>query len=362
MKANQKLHDLGQSLWLDHMTRDLLSSGTLKRYIAEFSVTGLTSNASVFDHAIRNSSIYDDAIRIKLKEGKSGEELYLELSLEDLGHAADLLRPIYDQTEGVDGWVSLEVSPLVTHDTDRILTAAVDLYARGRRPNVFIKIPGTKEGLPAVEDAIFAGVPVNVTLLFSCEQYLAAAGEFLRGIERRIAAGLKPNVRSVASMRVRGWDAAVTGKAPDALRNKLGIAMGQRTYKAHCDLLNSPRWQSVLNAGTRPQRLLWSDAEISDAVSFEGIFVKNLAASTTANTTSESILKALVDRGDIGELMPTDGGNCEEVLDRFTQAGIDIDAMAVELQNEELASSVKSWIELLMGIASKSATLMQNPF
>ena len=297
LKANQKLHDLGQSLWLDHMTRDLLSSGTLKRYIAEFSVTGLTSNASVFDHAIRNSSIYDDAIRIKLKEGKSGEELYLELSLEDLGHAADLLRPIYDQTEGVDGWVSLEVSPLVTHDTDRILTAAVDLYARGRRPNVFITIPGTKEGLSAVEEAIFAGVPVNVSLLFSCKQYQAAAGEFLRGIERRIAVGLNPNVGSVASMLVKGWDAAVTGKVPDALRNKLGIAIGPRTYKAHCDLLSSPRWQSVPKTGARPQRLVWSDTETVGRREFRRLFIKACQRPLRLITMSESHLEGLRGQG-----------------------------------------------------------------
>ena len=235
MKATQKLHDLGQSLWLDNITRDLLNSGTLKRYIDELSVTGLTSNPTIFDHAIKNSTAYDAAIRQKLKEGKSGEALFFELALEDLTQAADLFRPIYDQTNGVDGWVSLEVSPLLAHDTASTLAAAKDLHARAARPNLFIKIPGTKEGLPAIEEAIFAGVPVNVTLLFSREQYLAAAEAFLRGIERRIDAGLNPNVGSVASVFISRWDAAVTDKVPDALRNRLGIAIAQRTYKAYRD-------------------------------------------------------------------------------------------------------------------------------
>ena len=362
MKATQKLHDLGQSLWLDHMTHDLLSSGTLKRYIAELSVTGLTPNTSVFAYAIRNSTIYDGAIRKKLKEGKSGEELYFELSLEDLVHAADLLRPIYDQTEGVDGWVSLEVSPLLTHDADRIFTAAVDLCARGRRPNFFITIPGTKEGLSAVEEAIFAGVPVNVSLLYSLKHYQAAAGAFLRGIERRIAVGLNPNVGSVASMSIKPWDAAVTGKVPDALRNELGIAVARRIYKAYCDLLSSPRWQNAYKSGARPQRLVWADTETVGPGTSNNYCIKALPAAFTVITMSESSLKTFTDSSEIGAFVPADDGNCEAVLVRFAQAGIDIDAMAAEFQNEGVASSVKSWIELLMGIGSKSATLTQNPF
>lgn len=359
MKVTQKLHEVGQSLWLDRVTRDLLNSGTFKHYIEELSVTGLTSNPTFFDYTIKNCSGYDAAIRKKLKEDKLGEELYIELALEDISHAADLLRPIYDQTDGVDGWVSLEVSPLLIHDTASILAAAEDLYTRVQRSNLLIKIPGTREGLPAVEEAIFAGVPVNVTLLFSREHYLAAAGAFLRGIERRIAAGLKPNIGSVASMFVNHWDTAVTGKVPDTLRNQLGTAIAKRTYKACRELLSSQRWERAYNAGARPQRLLWAGTENKAPEFAEDFYIKVLAAPFTVNTMSESTLKAFADRGEIGALMPADGGDCEAVLVRFAQAGIDIDALADELQREEVASLVKSWIELMTGIASKSAALVQ---
>ena len=264
MKATQLLHNLGQSLWLDNITRDLLHSGTLERYIAELSVTGLTSNPTIFNQAIKNSSAYDDTIRAKVEEGKSGEELFFELAIEDLTDAADLFRPIYDRTNGVDGWVSLEVSPLLAYDTASTLAAAKDLFAQAARPNLFIKIPGTKEGLPAIEEAIFAGIPVNVTLLFSREHYLAAAEAFVRGIERRIAAGLRPNVGSVASVFVSRWDAAVKGKVPAEITNRLGIAIAERTYKACRELLGSPRWQRVYNAGAYPQRLLWASTGSKD--------------------------------------------------------------------------------------------------
>src|SRR5438552_1890114 len=254
LKATQMLHDLGQSLWLDNITRDLLDRGTLKGYIDELSVTGLTSNPTIFDHAIKNSAAYDTAIRQKVKAGKTGEPLFFELALEDLTRAADLFRPTWDKTNGVDGWVSLEVSPLLAYDTASTLAAARDLHARAGRPNLLIKIPGTREGLPAIEEAIFAGVPINVTLLFSREQYLAAAEAFMRGIERRMAAGLRPDVGSVASVFISRWDAAVANKVPVALRNQLGIAIAKRTYKAARDLLGSPRWQRAYNAGARPQR------------------------------------------------------------------------------------------------------------
>jgi transaldolase len=258
MKATQLLHNLGQSIWLDNITRDLLNSGTLRRYIEGLWVTGLTSNPTIFDHAIKNSTAYDAAIREKLSKGTSGEALFFELALEDITRAADLFRPIYDQTDGMDGWVSLEVSPLLAYDTASTLVAAKDLHARAGRPNLFIKIPGTKEGLPAIEEAIFAGIPINVTLLFSREQYLAAAEAFLRGVERRIEAGLKPTVGSVASVFVSRWDSAVMGKVPDSLRDQLGIAIAECTYKAYRRSLASPRWQRIINAGARPQRLLWA--------------------------------------------------------------------------------------------------------
>ncbi len=357
MKATQMLHDLGQSLWLDNITRDLLNSGTLKRYIAEYSVTGLTSNPTIFDHAIKNSTSYDPAIRQKLKEGKSGEDLFFELALEDLTQAADMFRPTFDQTNGVDGWVSLEVSPLLAYDTKSTLAAAKGLHARAGRSNLFIKIPGTKEGLPAIEEAIFAGVPINVTLLFSREHYVAAAEAFLRGIERRIAAGLKPDVGSVASVFISRWDAAVAGKVPDALKNRLGIAIAKRTYKACRSLLGSPRWQRVYNAGARPQRLLWASTGTKDPRASDVLYIKALAAPFTVNTMPESTLNALADHGEVGGILPADGGDCEEVLTQFAKAGIDINALAAQLQDEGAKSFVKSWNELMAVIASKSAAL-----
>src|SRR6266699_3377456 len=278
MKATQRLHDLGQSLWLDNITRDLLNSGTLKRYIDELSVTGLTSNPTIFDHAITNSTAYDAVIRDKLEQGKSGEALFFELALEDIIRAADLFRPIFDKTNGVDGWVSLEVSPLLAYDATSTLAAARELRARAARPNVFIKIPGTREGLTAIEEAIFAGVPVNVTLLFSREHYLAAAEAFLRGIERRIAVGLNPNVGSVASVFISRWDAAVMDSAPDALRDQLGIAIAKRTYASYRARLSSPRWQRVYNAGARPQRLLWASTGTKDPRASDVLYITALAA------------------------------------------------------------------------------------
>ena len=357
MKATQLLHNLGQSLWLDNITRDLLNSGTLKRYVDDLSVTGLTSNPTIFDHAIKNSTAYDAAIREKLSKGKSGEALFFELALEDITRASDLFRPVYDQTDGVDGWVSLEVSPLLAHDTASTLAAAKDLHARAGRPNLFIKIPGTKEGLPAIEEAIFAGIPINVTLLFSREQYLAAAEAFLRGVERRIDAGRKPTVGSVASVFVSRWDSAVMGKVPDSLRDQLGIAIAMRTYKAYRGLLASPRWQRVFNAGARPQRLLWASTGTKDPKASDVLYIKALAAPFTVNTMPEGTLKALADHGELGTILPADGGDCEEVLGQFAKAGIDVESLAARLQDEGAKSFVKSWNELMAVITSKSAAL-----
>jgi transaldolase len=360
MKATLTLHNLGQSIWLDNITRDLLDSGTLKRYIDEFSVTGLTSNPTIFDHAIKNSTAYDAAIREKLSNGKAGEALFFELALEDISRAAALFRPVHDQTDGVDGWVSLEVSPLLAHNTASTLAAARDLHAGVRQPNLFIKIPGTKEGLPAIEESIFAGIPINVTLLFSREQYLAAAEAFLRGVERRIDAGLKPNVGSVASIFISRWDTAVMGKAPEALRDQLGIAIAKRTYQAYRTLLGSPRWQRVFNAGGRPQRLLWASTGTKDPKASDILYIKALAAPFTVNTMPEATLKALADHGEVGTILPADGGDCEEVLARFAKAGIDVDALAAQLQNEGAKSFVASWNELMAVITSKSAALKRT--
>jgi transaldolase len=357
MRATQLLHNLGQSIWLDNITRDLLTSGTLQRYINEFSVTGLTSNPTIFEHAIKNSKSYDEDIIKKLKEGKSDEALFFELALDDLTKAADLFRPIHEKANGVDGWVSLEVSPLLAHDTGKTLAGAVELHARAARPNLFIKIPGTKEGLPAIEEAIFKGVPINVTLLFSREHYLAAAEAFLRGIERRMDAGLNPNVDSVASLFISRWDAAITARVPEAMRNKLGIAIAMRTYKAARALLGSPRWQRIYNAGARPQRLLWASTGTKDPAASDVLYIKALAAPFTVNTMPEATLKALAEHGELGTILPADGGDCEEVLTEFAKAGINVDSLAADLQDQGAKSFVKSWTDLMAVIASKSSAL-----
>jgi len=357
MKATAKLHGIGQSLWLDNITRDLLESGTLARYIADLSVTGLTSNPTIFDHAIKGSSDYDAAIRSKLKTGRSGEALFFELALEDVTRAADLFRPVFDRTRGVDGWVSLEVSPLLAHDTKTTLAVAKELHARGGRPNLFIKIPGTKEGLPAIEEAIFAGVPINVTLLFSREHYLAAADAYLRGVERRIAAGLTADVGSVASVFISRWDVAVASKVQPPLVNKLGIAIGQRTYKAYCDLIASPRYRRVMNEGGRPQRLLFASTGTKDPKASDVLYVESLAAPFTVNTMPESTLLDTFDHGNIGPTTPPDGGDCEAVLAQFKSAGVDVDALAAQLQDEGATSFVKSWNELMTVLAGKSDVL-----
>jgi transaldolase len=361
MDPTRQLHDLGQSLWLDNITRDLVASGTLKRYIDEYSVTGLTSNPTIFHQAIKGSSAYDASIRAKLAQGKpdgkSVEALFLELAQEDLRQAADLFKPIHERTAGVDGWVSLEVSPLLAYDTKTTLAQARELHARAGRRNLFIKIPGTKEGVPAIEEAIFSGVPINVTLLFSAEQYLASAEAYLRGIERRIAAGLPADVASVASIFVSRWDVAVAGKVPPALTNRLGVAVGQRAYKTYCELLASPRQQRAMNAGARPQRLLLASTGTKDPNASDTLYIKALAAPLTINTMPENTLKAFADHGELGPAMPADGGDSEAVLSEFERAGIDVGALAAQLQQEGAAAFVKSWNELLAVINSKSAAL-----
>jgi len=357
MRATELLHDLGQSLWLDNITRDLLNDGTLKRYIAKFSVTGLTSNPTIFDHAIRNSSSYDQAIRDSAGKSKNVEELFFELALEDITRAADLFRPVYDRTNGVDGWVSLEVSPLLAHDTASTLLEARQLFARANRRNLLIKIPGTKEGLPAIEEAIFAGIPVNVTLLFSREHYLAAAEGYMRGVERRIKAGLNPKVGSVASVFISRWDTAVAGKVPTQLANHLGIAIAFRIYKAYVELLGSPRLQRAFNEGALPQRLLWASTGTKDPKASDTLYIKSLASPLTVNTMPDATLKAFADHGKADGTIPASGGNSEVVLNEFANAGVDVDALATRLQDQGADSFAKSWNDLLKIISSKSAAL-----
>ncbi len=357
MNATRTLHEAGQSLWLDNITRKLLDDGGLQGYIRDLSVTGLTSNPTIFDQAIKNSTDYDGAILEKTKAGREGEALFFELAIEDLTRAADLFRPIYDRTNGVDGWVSLEVSPKLAYDAKSTVAAAKDLWTRAGRPNLFIKIPGTAEGLPAIEETIFAGVPVNVTLLFSREHYLAAARAYLRGIERRVAAGLNPHVASVASVFVSRWDAAVAKTVPAALVNRLGVAIGRRTYAAYRDLLASDRWLRLVNEGARSQRLLWASTGTKDPKAPDTLYVEALAAPHTIDTMPEKTLQAFADHGTVSGKLPRDGGDAEDVLDEFMRAGVDLDELAAQLQRDGAASFVKSWEELLACLVAKSASL-----
>ena len=359
MKATQALHNLGQSIWLDNITRELLNSGTLERYVNELSVTGLTSNPTIFDNAVENSAAYDDAILKKASQGKKGEALFFEMAIEDLSRAAALFRPVFERTNGVDGWVSLEVSPLLAYDTASTLAAAKNLHSSAGQPNLYIKIPGTPEGLPAIEEAIFAGVPINVTLLFSREQYLAAAEAYLRGIERRIDAGLPAFIGSVASVFISRWDTAVADKVPETLRNRLGTAIARRTYKAYCEWLASPRCQRVFNEGARPQRLLWASTGTKDPKASDVLYIEGLASPLTVNTMPEATLKALADHGNIGAALPAEGGDTEQVLAQFAEAGIDVDALASRLQQEGAKSFVQSWNKLMAVIDAKSAALKQ---
>ena len=357
MNKTQQLHELGQRLWLDNITREMLDDGTLRRYIEEFSVTGLTSNPTIFDEAIGKTGAYDKGIREKARTGKSGEALFMELALEDLRRAADLFRPGFDATDGIDGWVSMEVSPLLANDTMKSIAAAKQIQREANRPNLFVKIPGTREGVPAIEESIFAGVPINVTLLFSREQYVAAAEAYLRGIERRIAAGLDPRVASVASLFVSRWDRAVGDRVPATLRNRLGISIGGRTYRAYREVLASQRWRRLAAAGARPQRLLWASTGTKDPNAPDTLYVEALAAPDTIDTIPEKTLRAFAAHGELKGVMAEDGGNAEAVLARFTQAGIDLDALAQELQRDGAQAFVKSWQELLQRIADKSRAL-----
>ncbi|HEY7065214.1 MAG TPA: transaldolase [Chloroflexota bacterium] len=358
MRPTQQLHELGQSIWLDNITRALLTSGTLKRYIAELSVTGLTSNPTIFDNAISKSTDYDTTIREKLAAGQSGEELFFDVALEDITQAADLFRDINAATNGIDGWVSLEVSPKLAYDAASTLAAAKALHARAKRPNLFIKIPGTPESLPAIEEAIFAGVPINVTLLFSREHYLAAAEAYLRGLERRMAAGLNLQVCSVASVFISRWDKAVVKQTPVEMHNQLGIAMAKQTYKAYRDLIMSPRYGRLANAGARPQRLLWASTGTKDPDASDVLYVKALQAPFTVNTMPEETLLDFGDHGEIGELMAADGGDAEATIARFRSAGVDVAALAAQLQKEGADSFVNSWNELMACIAAKSDQLV----
>jgi transaldolase len=357
MSMTKALHDLGQSIWLDNITREILDDGTLRRYIDQLSVTGLTSNPTIFDEAIGKTAAYDKGIRQKAAAGLAGENLFIELALEDLRRAADLFRPEFDRTRGIDGWVSMEVSPLLANDTQGTIDAALRIHKQANRPNLYVKIPGTPAGVPAIEAAIFAGVPINVTLLFSREQYLKVADAYMRAIERRIAAGLDPKINSVASVFVSRWDRAVADKVPQELSNRLGVAIMQRTYRAHCELIAGKRWKDLEAKGARKQRMLWASTGTKDPKAPAGLYVEALAAPDTVDTVPEKTLLAIATSGSPGSVMSTDGGDAEEVLGRFARAGIDVNALAAQLQVDGAASFVKSWAELMQRIQEKSAAL-----
>jgi transaldolase len=357
MTATRDLRQLGQSLWLDNITRGILDDGTLRRYIAELSITGLTSNPTIFDEAIGGSDLYDESIQSKAHAGLSGETLFLELAIADLRRAADLFRPIFERTGGIDGWVSMEVSPLLANDTKATIEAAKRIHELADRPNLYVKIPGTPEGVPAIEEAIFCGVPVNVTLLFSREHYLAVAEAYMRGIERRLAAKLDPRVSSVASLFVSRWDRAIAGKVPAELTNRLGIAIVGRTYRAHCDLIQGKRWRDLAAAGASKQRMLWASTGVKDPKAPQTLYVEALAAPETIDTMPDKTLLAFAKEGKVGAPMPADGGDAEKVLARFAEAGIDVDALAKQLQLEGAQSFVKSWKELMQSLLDKSKAL-----
>jgi transaldolase len=357
MSNTKNLHDLGQSIWLDNITREILDNGTLRRYIEEFFVTGLTSNPTIFDEAIGKTAAYDKGIAQKAQAGLAGEDLFIELALEDLRRAADLFRPEFDRTQGIDGWVSMEVSPLLANDTQGTTAAALRIHKQANRPNLYVKIPGTPAGVAAIEEAIFAGVPINVTLLFSREQYLSVAQAYMRAIERRIAAGLDPRVSSVASVFVSRWDRAVADKVPPELQNRLGIAIMQRTYRAHCELLATKRWKDLEAKGARKQRMLWASTGTKDPKAPAGLYVEALAAPETVDTVPEKTLLAFAAQGNVKGVMAKDGGDAEAVLAKFAQAGVDVNALASQLQLDGATSFVKSWTELMKRIQDKSAVL-----
>jgi transaldolase len=357
VKPTQQLHDAGQSLWIDDITREMLDSGRLAKMIAELSVTGLTSNPTIFEKAVGKGSDYDEAIEKLLRKGLSDEALFFELALDDLRRAADLFLPVHKRTAGVDGFVSLEVSPLLAYDTDATIAEAKRLYAKAGKPNLFIKIPGTKEGLPAIEAATSAGVPVNVTLLFSTADYLAAAEAYMRGLEKRVAAGLDPDVRSVASVFISRWDRAIVEDVPDELKNRLGNAIGQHAYRTYRELLDSDRWQRLENAGARPQRLLFASTSSKDKRAHDTLYVEALAAPNTVNTMPEETLRAFADHGKLAAVLSPYGGDCDSVLDAHAKAGVDVEALARKLQSDGAKAFVASWQDLLKSIGAKSKAL-----
>jgi transaldolase len=358
MNAIQQLRAAGQSIWLDNITRTMLDDGSLRGYLEQFSVTGLTSNPTIFNEAIASSAAYDPAVKAGLSAGKTPEATFVALAIDDLRRAADLFAPVFTATGGRDGYVSLEVSPLLAADTAGTIEAAARIHRQADRPNLLVKIPGTAAGLRAIEESIFAGVPVNVTLLFSREQYLAAADAYLRGIERRLRAGLDPGITSVASLFVSRWDKAVNDRVPAALRNRLGIAVAGLAYRSYRELLDSPRWQRLASAGARPQKLLWASTGTKDPGAPDTLYVAALAYPETINTVPEKTLRAFADHGVVSGTVPADGGGAEDVIDQFRHAGIEVRDLGAVLQRAGAAAFVASWNELIARISGKAEALL----
>jgi transaldolase len=347
----RELVELGQTLWLDNVSRPMLDDGTLARYIHDFNISGLTSNPSIFEKAIIEGNAYDETIRNSTEN--SAEDVYLQLALQDLQRAAKMFAPLHRASHGADGWVSLEVSPLLADDTAATIASVADLHRRAARRNFFIKIPGTPAGARAIEESLFAGIPINVTLLFSREQYRVAAEAWMRGIERRIKADLDPRIDSVASLFVSRWDVAVNDRVSASQRNRLGLAVAKRTYRAYRDLLDSPRVQSLVRHGVRPQKLLWASTGTKDPGAPDTLYVDALAAPLTINTIPDKTLRAFAEHGKAPTLLARDGGDADRVLAEFTYAHIDLDALALKLQRDGVDAFAKSWRTLLHGIESK---------
>jgi transaldolase len=355
MKPTQSLHELGQSLWLDNITRTMLDEGTLEHYVDEYSITGLTSNPTIFDKAISKGNAYDEQIAALAAQGTEPEDAFFELALDDLRRAADLFGPVHARTDGVDGWVSIEVSPLLADDTGGTIEQVRELHAKGARDNLYVKIPGTQAGLPAIEESIAAGIPINVTLLFSTEQYLAAADAYMRGVERRIEAGQDPALGSVASLFISRWDVAAAERVPAELRDRLGIAVAKQAYRAYRELLGSERWQRLANEGARPQRLLWASTGTKDPEASDVLYIESLAAPFTVNTMPDATLQAFAEHGHVGDPLPVDGGDAEEVLAEFERAGVDVGELAARLQVEGAEAFDASWSDLMETISRQAA-------
>jgi transaldolase len=351
----QRLHALGQSLWLDSISRLMLRSGALARYVSELAVTGLTSNPTILGHAMAAGSDYDHSLARLVDAGVTdAQDLVYSLALEDLAEAAALFRPAWERTAGVDGYVSLEVPPDVAYDAQATIALARRLHDQAGFPNLLVKIPGTPPGLTAMEETITAGIGVNVTLLFSDTHYLRTADAYLRALERRRAAGLDLNVPSVASVFISRWDAAADPLLPPALHGRLGLAMAQKTYSSHLQLLSDKRWQTLAEAGARPQRVLWASTSTKDPDLPDSYYLGRLAAPDTIDTVPEKTLLAFADHGDPDQRLAPDYAAAERTISAIADAGVDVDILAERLQRQGAGAFGADWAALLDAMREKA--------